>query len=69
MVGVVAAVLAGAAARVASAASGHSLTGSLTSGVVVASAAMAVLMRFQVRAYRRAGTRRLLADLDSTEAP
>ena len=36
--------------------------------VVVALAALAVLIRFQERAYRRAGTSRLLADLDSGAA-
>ena len=66
MVGVITAVLAGATAGlVAIAASSHSLAAALISGVVVALAAMAVLMRFQERAYRRAGTTRLRADLDS----
>ena len=69
MVGVITAVLAGATAGlVAIAASSHSLAAALSSGVVVALAAMTVLMRFQVRAYRRAGTRRLLADLDTRDA-
>ena len=69
MVGVITAVLAGATAGlVAVAASSHSLATALSSSVVVALAAMTVLMRFQVRAYRRAGTRRLLADLDSRDA-
>jgi hypothetical protein len=66
MVGVITAVLAGAAAGlVAVAASSHSLAAALISSVVVALAAMTVLMRFQVRAYRRAASRRLPADLDS----
>jgi hypothetical protein len=65
MVGVITAVLAGATAGlVAIAASSHSLAAALSSGVVVALAAMAVLMRFQMRAYRRAGTRGLHADLE-----
>ena len=69
MVGAITAVLAGATAGlVAIAASSHSLAAALSSGVVVALAAMTVLMRFQVRAYRRAGTRRLLADLDTRDA-
>ena len=69
MVGVITAVLAGATAGlVAVAASSHSLATALSSSVVVALAAMNVLMRFQVRAYRRAGTRRLLADLDTRDA-
>jgi hypothetical protein len=69
MVGVITAVLAGATAGlVAIAASSHSLAAALSSGVVVALAAMAVLMRFQVRAYRRAGTRGLHADLEGGDA-
>jgi hypothetical protein len=65
MVGVITAVLAGATAGlVAIAASSHSLAAALIASVVVALAAMAVLMRFQERAYRRAATGRLLADLD-----
>ena len=69
MVGVITAVLAGATAGlVAIAASSHSLAAALSSSVVVALAAMAVLMRFQVRAYQRAATGRLLADLDSGDA-
>src|SRR5438093_1466658 len=39
-----------------------------SSSLVVALAAMTVLMRFQVRAYRQAATGRLLADLDSGDA-
>jgi hypothetical protein len=63
MVGVITAVLAGATASLAAiAASSHSLAAALISGVVVALAAMTVLMRFQVRAYRS------LADLDSGDA-
>ena len=66
MVGVITAVLTGATAGlVAVAASSHSLAAALISSVVVALAAITVLMRFQVRAYRRAATGRLLADLDS----
>ena len=66
MVGVITAVLAGATAGlIAIAASSHSLTAPLTASVVVALAARAVPMRFQERAYRRAATGRLLADLDS----
>jgi hypothetical protein len=69
MVGVITAVLAGATAGlVAIAASSHSLAAALTSSVAVALAAMTALMRFQVRAYRRAATRRLPADLDSRDA-
>jgi hypothetical protein len=69
MVGVITAVLAGATAGlVAIAASSHSLAAALISSVLVALAAITVLMRFQVRAYRRAGTRPLLADLDSGDA-
>jgi hypothetical protein len=69
MVGVITAVLAGATAGlVAIASSSHSLTAALTSGVAVALAAMTVLMRFQVRAYRRAATGRLPADLDSGDS-
>ena len=61
MVGVITAVLAGATAGlVAIAASSHSLAAALIAGVVVALAAMAVLIRFQERAYRKAGTRRPL---------
>jgi hypothetical protein len=36
--------------------------------VVVALAAVTVLVRFQVRAYRRAATRGLVADLDRVDA-
>ena len=69
MVGVITAVLAGATAGlVAIAASSHSLAAALISGVAVALAVMTVLMRFQVRAYRRAATGRLLAHLDSGDA-
>jgi hypothetical protein len=69
MVGVITAVLAGATAGlIAIAASSHSLAAALISGVVVAFAALAVLMRFQVRAYRRAQTRQLLTDLDNGDA-
>jgi hypothetical protein len=65
MVGVITAVLAGATAGlVAVAASGHSLAAALSSGVVVALAAITGLMHFQERAYRRALSRQLLADLD-----
>jgi hypothetical protein len=57
MVGVITAVLAGATAGlIAIAASSHSLAAALISGVVVAFAATTVLMRFQVRAYRRVET-------------
>jgi hypothetical protein len=69
MVGVITAVLAGATAGlVAVAASRHSLAAALIAGVVVALAAMTALMRFQVRAYRRAATRRLPAGLDGRDA-
>jgi hypothetical protein len=69
MVGVITAVLAGATAGLAAiAAASHSLAAALISGVVVALAAVIVLMRFQVRAYRRAATGRLPADLDSGDA-
>jgi len=65
MVGVITAVLAGATAGlIAVVASSHSLAAALVVGVVVALAAMTVLMRFQERAYRRAGTSRLPADVD-----
>jgi hypothetical protein len=66
MVGVITAVLSGATAGlVAIAASSHSLAAALISGVGVALAAMLALMRFQVRAYRRAQAGRLPVDLDS----
>ena len=69
MVGVITAVFAGATAGlIAIAASSDSLAAALISSVVVALAAMAVLMRFQVRAYRQAETTRLLADADSDHA-
>jgi hypothetical protein len=69
MVGVMTAVIAGATAGlVAIAASSHSLAAALSSGVVVAVAAMIVLMRFQQRADRDAGTRRLLAEFDNADA-
>jgi hypothetical protein len=69
MVGVITAVLAGATAGlVAIAASSHSIALPLISGVVVALAAMIGLMRFQERAYRRALSRRLLADLAGGDA-
>jgi len=68
MVGVITSVLAGATAGlVAIAASGHSLTAALSSGVAVALAAMTGLMHFQERAYRRALSRRLVADLDDSQ--
>jgi hypothetical protein len=68
MVGVITAVLAGATASlIAVAASSHSLAAALISGVVVALAAIIVLMRFQVRAYRRAQAAPLPTDL--AEAP
>jgi hypothetical protein len=68
MVGVITAVLAGATAGlVAIAVSSHSLAAALITSVAVALAAMTVLMRFQVRAYRRATTGPLLADLDGVE--
>jgi hypothetical protein len=68
MVGVITAVLAGATAGlVAIAASSHSLAAALISGVVVALAAMTGLMHFQERAYRRALSGRLLADLDGAD--
>jgi len=70
MVGVITAVLAGATAGlVAIAGSSHSLAAALISGVLVSLAAMAVLMRFQERAYRRAQTSGLPADLHSGDAP
>jgi hypothetical protein len=69
MVGAITAVLAGATAGLAAvAASNHSLAAALISGVVVALAAMLVLTRFQVRAYRRAATGSLPADLDGSDA-
>jgi hypothetical protein len=69
MVGAITAVFAGATAGlVAIAASNHSLAAALSSGVVVTVAAMTVLMRFQVRAYRRAATGQRLTDLDSADA-
>jgi hypothetical protein len=70
MVGVITAVLAGATAGlVAIAASSHSLAAALISSVVVALAAMILLMRFQVRAYRQAQAGRLLpTDLESGDA-
>jgi hypothetical protein len=70
MVGVITAVLAGATAGlVAIAASSHSLAAALISGVLVSLAAMTVLMRFQERAYRRAQTSGLPADLHNGDAP
>jgi hypothetical protein len=64
MVGVITAVLAGGTAGlVAVAASSHSIAAALISGVVVALAVMIGLMRFQERAYRRALSRQLLADI------
>ena len=69
MVGVITAVLAGATAGlVAIAASSHSLAAALISSVVVALAAMILLMRFQVRAYRRAQAEQLPTDLESGDA-
>ena len=69
MVGVITAVLACATAGlVAIAASSHSLAAALISSVVVALAAMILLMRFQVRAYRRAQAERLPTDLESGDA-
>lgn len=69
MVGVITAVLAGATAGlVAIAASSHSLAAALISSVVVALVAMILLMRFQVRAYRRAQATRLPTDLESGDA-
>jgi hypothetical protein len=69
MVGVITAVLAGATAGlIATAASSHSLAAALISGVAVALVATTLLMRFQVRAYRRAATGRLLADVDGGDA-
>ena len=68
MVGAITAELAGATAGLAAvAASNHSLAAALITGVVVALAAMLVLMRFQVRAYRRAATGRLPTDPDSSD--
>jgi hypothetical protein len=68
MVGVITAVLAGATAGlVAITASSESLAAALISSVVVALVAMAVLMGFQVRAYRRAETTEL-TDSDSDRA-
>jgi hypothetical protein len=65
MVGVITAVLAGATAGLAAvAASSHSITAALISGVGVALAAMTVLMHFQVRAYRRATTAQLPTEFD-----
>jgi hypothetical protein len=69
MVGVITAVLAGSTAGLAViAASSHSLAAALVSGVVVSLAAVTVLMRFQVRAHRRAVARPLPADLDGADA-
>lgn len=69
MVGVITAVLAGATAGlVAVAVSSDSLAAALISGVAVALAAMAVLMRFQLRAYRHAQTQPLLAEYGSEDA-
>ena len=69
MVGVITAVLAGATAGlVAIAVSSHSLAAALIASVVVALAVMALLIRFQERAYRRAATGRLLTDLDTGDA-
>ena len=70
MVGVITAVLAGATAGlVAIAASSDSLAAALIPSVVVALAAMILLMRFQVRAYRRVQAGRLLpTDFESGDA-
>lgn len=69
MVGVITAVLAGATAGlVGIAASSNSLAAALVSGVVVALAVATVLMRFQMRAYRRAAAARLPAGVDDADA-
>jgi hypothetical protein len=69
MVGVITAVLTGATAGlIATAASSHSLAAALSSGIVVAVAAVVVLMRSQASAFRRAGTIPLLTELDSDDA-
>jgi hypothetical protein len=49
-------------------ASDHSLTAALSSGIVVAPAAIVVLMRSQVAAFERAGTTPLLTEFDSDGA-
>jgi hypothetical protein len=70
MVGVITAVLAGATASlIAIAASSHSLTAALVSGIVVGLATVIVLMRFQESAFLRTVTTRLLADFDSEQTP
>jgi hypothetical protein len=69
MVGVITGVLTGATAGlIATAASDHSLAAALSSGIVVALAAIVVLMRSQASAFRRAGTIPLLTELDSDGA-
>jgi hypothetical protein len=70
MVGVITAVLAGATASlIAIAASGHSLTAALVSGIVVGLATIVVLMRFQESAFLRTVTTGLLADFESEQEP
>jgi hypothetical protein len=69
MVGVVTAVLAGATAGlIAVVASDHSLAAALSSGIAVALAAIVILMRTQVSAFKRAATAPLLTESDSDEA-
>jgi hypothetical protein len=69
MVGVITAVLTGATAGlIATAASNHSLAVALISGILVGLAAIAVLMRSQASAFRRAGTTPLLNELDRDDA-
>lgn len=69
MVGVVTAVLGGStAALVAIQISDHSLGAALTSGAVVALAALFALMRFQRAAWARAAATRLVENGDDRPA-
>jgi hypothetical protein len=69
MVGVITAVLTGATAGlIATAASGHSLAAALGAGIPVALAAIALLMRSQASAFRRAGAIPLISDTDDRES-
>ncbi len=66
MVGMVTAVLAGSAAGLlAAVVSGHSLVAALATGVLVAVAALAGLMRYQRSAWARVSTAPLFAEEES----
>jgi uncharacterized membrane protein YqgA involved in biofilm formation len=69
MVGVITAALTGATAGLTAAvASDHSLAAALSSGIVVALAAVVILMRSQVSAFKRAAMTPLLTESDSHNA-